>query len=167
VLENRGRIWRSDDYGDHWTEIHPTGLTNAGEPNTLAIDPVHAGRLYLGTWRSQFTDRPERVWRSDDNGKTWRPWGSGMPEVSQVFELLIDWRQPANFYAAVEHIFDPSRPDLDQSGVYWSRNGGRTFHPLLNGLPNRRVGQLELNPKDPRQLFVSVAANGIYTFTRQ
>ncbi|HEX2642367.1 MAG TPA: hypothetical protein VHU81_05215, partial [Thermoanaerobaculia bacterium] len=167
VLESSSRIWRSDDYGDHWTDVHPTGLANAGDPNSLTIDPAHAGRLYLGTRRNSINNRPERVWRSDDNGKSWRPWGTGMPESSQVDELLIDSRQPSIFYAVVNDVFDPVPPFTDLSGVYWSRNGGRTFYPLINGLPNRRVTHLELNPKDPRQLFVATPANGIYTFTRQ
>lgn len=166
VLERRDRLWKSTDRGEHWTEIRARGLGRAGDPRSLVIDPSRPGRLYLGTDRTRIDDRPERVWRSDDGGRTWRPWGKGLPEASAITHLLMDPTKPSIFYAAVLHHRDPSKEE-DRSGVYWSRDGGRTFTPLRDGLPGGAVLDLVQDPGDPRKLYAGTWYNGVYTFTRK
>jgi photosystem II stability/assembly factor-like uncharacterized protein len=160
VAETRDRVWKSVDGGEHWTEIRPRGLRHAGEPRSLAIDPSQPRRLYLGTDRSRPDDRPERVWRSDDGGVSWRPWGKGMPESSWITDLLIDPQQPSLLYLSV---WDQSG---SASGVYQSRDGGRTFTPVRDGLPGR-VLHLILDPQDSRKLYAGTEWTGVYTFTRK
>ena len=157
------RLWKSTDRGAHWTGIRLRGLANAGDPRSLAIDPSHDGRLFLGTDAEiGYGDRPERIWRSDDGGLSWRAWGRGLPAASSVTQLLIDPKQPSIFYAAVldnDYSFSPS----DRSGIYWSRDGGRTFRPAgLTGY----VLQLTQDPKNPRKLYASIWGRGIYTWMR-
>jgi photosystem II stability/assembly factor-like uncharacterized protein len=159
VAETRDRLWKSTDGGEHWTEIRPQGLRRAGTPRSLAIDPSNPARLYLGTDRSLSDDRPERVWRSDDGGLSWRPWGRGMPAGSWTTDLLIDPQQPSLLYISV---WDQSG---SASGVYQSRDGGRKFIPLKDGLPGR-VLHLILDPRDSRKLYAGTEWNGVYTFTR-
>lgn len=167
VLEERNRLWKTTDRGETWTEIRPVGLEHAGEPRSLLIDPDHPGRLYLGTDRARHDDLPQRVWRSDDDGRTWRAWGGGMPAASWITDLLMDPKKPSILYAAVYHQVDPLRPLDNLSGVYVSRDGGRTFVPMRDGLPAGRVLDLVQDPKDPRKLYAATEANGVYTFTRR
>jgi photosystem II stability/assembly factor-like uncharacterized protein len=165
LLDRRDRFWQSADRGTNWTKTRPQGLEHAGEPRALLIDPAHPGRCYLGTELWLPGDRPERVWRSDNGGRSWRAWGSGMPERSKITGLLMDPQDPAIFYAAVEEQIDPAHREDDRSGVYWSRDGGRTFTSLRDGLPGR-VMQLLLDPKNPRKLYAATEQNGVYTLTR-
>jgi photosystem II stability/assembly factor-like uncharacterized protein len=165
LLDRRDRLWKSADRGTSWTKVRPQGLAHAGEPRALLLDPAHPGRSYLGTERWLLDDRPERIWRSDDGGRSWRVWGSGMPGESRITGLLMDPRDPAIFYAAVEQHPDPAHPEDDRSGVYWSRDGGRTFTALRDGLPGR-VLELLLDPKNPRKLYAATEENGVYTLTR-
>jgi len=88
-----------------------------------------------------------------------------MPAESRITGLLMDPQDPAIFYAAVEQQVDSVHPGEDRSGVYWSRDGGRTFTGLRDGLPGRVV-QLLLDPKNPRKLYAATEENGVYTFTR-
>lgn len=166
VLEQRSRLWKSTDRGDHWTEIHPQGLEHAGDPRSLWIDPSNPGRLLLGTDRASAGDRPERVWRSDDGGLSWRPWGKVPLDNASITELIRDPRKPSIFHAAVRHNFHPLQEE-DRSGVYWSRDGGRTFTSLRDGLPPGTVLDLVHDPKDPRKLYAGTWFNGVYTFTRK
>ena len=164
ALDQRG-LWKTTDRGDHWTMLHSRGLEHAGQPRSLLIDPVHAGRLFLGTRNSASDDRPERIWRSDDNGLSWRPSSGGrLPASADVTDLLIDAQQPSILYAAVEH-FPAALGAEDLSGVYWSTNGGKTFYPLVSGLPGHVV-RLTQSPKNPRQLYAATPDDGIYAFTR-
>jgi photosystem II stability/assembly factor-like uncharacterized protein len=166
VLEQRNRLWKSTDRGEHWIEIHAQGLEHAGDPRSLAIDPANPARLYLATSQMAFDDRPERIWRSDDGGLTWRPWGTGFPRVSWVTDLVIDRARPSILYAAV-FFQSASTLEVDLSGVYWSRDGGRTFTPLRDGMPAGRVLDLVQDPRDPRKIYAATLFNGVYTFTRK
>ncbi|HEX3555977.1 MAG TPA: hypothetical protein VIA62_22395 [Thermoanaerobaculia bacterium] len=156
---------KSTDRGESWTQIHPQGLDHAGVLRSLLIDPVHPGVLYLGTESHLFDDLSQRIWRSNDGGLHWRAWGGGMPETSDVTDLLIDPQQPSILYAAVAQLYVPPDRNPDRSGVYWSRDGGRTFTLLRDGLPGV-VQQLILDPKNPRLLYAATPNDGIYTFTR-
>lgn len=163
ALDRRDVLWTTTDRGDHWTPIHPRGLEHAGEPRSLAIDPTHAGRMFLGTERTLQDDSGQRVWRSDDGGLSWVPAGSGgrLPAESQVTGLLIDAQQPSILYAVVEHYNGVSLRE-----VYWSTNRGMTFYPLVAGLVGS-VLQLTQSPQNPRQIYAATANDGIYAFTRE
>ena len=163
IPEARGRFWKGTSHGERWMSIRPRGLERAGDPLSLAIDPSSGGRMFLGTAYELSNDRPDRIWRSDDGGLTWKPWGRGIPNNSRVTELLIDSRKSNILYAAVEQFADPLRPEDDASGVYWSRDGGKTFRPA--GLTGR-VLQLSQDPKNPRKLYASLAVRGIYSWIR-
>lgn len=159
VPEERQRFWKSSDHGEHWKAVRARGLERAGDPVSLAIAP--SGVLFLGTNYQLYDDRPERIWRSDDGGRSWKAWGRGLPPRSMVNELLIDTKKPNILYAAVRHY--DSNHETNASGVYWSRDGGKTFRPAgLSG----NVYQLTLDPKVPGKIYASVGARGIYTLTR-
>lgn len=165
VLEGRSRLWKSTDRGEHWTEVHPQGLEHAGDAASLAIDPANPARLFLGTDRNLHDDLPQRIWRSDNGGLTWRAWGNGLPAQSWVTDLLIDPKKPSILYAAVFHeVFPPAE---DRSGVYISRDGGRNFTPIRDGLPAGRILDLVFDPRDSRKLYAATLFNGVYTFTRK
>lgn len=162
TVGRQDRLWKSTDHGATWRAIRPRGLDLAGVPMSLAIDPNNPRRMFLGTGAASDTDRPERVWRSNDGGLSWQVWGRGLPGGSSVTHLLVDARQPAILYAAVSYDRDFTAPD-NLSGVYWSRDGGKTFRPA--GITGK-VLQLTQDPKNPRKLYASITARGIYTWIR-
>ncbi|MBW8873976.1 MAG: hypothetical protein JF614_03365 [Acidobacteria bacterium] len=152
-----GGVFKSTDGGAHWLRA------SRGLPAGSFIgNPVDPGVLYLGTERAFSLDRSQRIWRSNDGGLHWRAWGGGMPENSGVTDLLIDPQEPSILYAAVAQ---QGGGPADRSGVYWSRDGGRTFKPLRDGLPGV-VRQLIQDPVNPRVLYATTPNDGIYTFTR-
>ena len=167
VLEGRNRLWKSTDRGEHWTEVRAQGLERAGDPTALAVDPANPSRLFLGTDRNLHDDLTQRIWRSDNGGLTWRAWGNGLPDQSWITDLLIDPKKPSILYASVYHeVYSFPRVE-DRSGVYISRDGGRTFTPLRDGLPAGRILDLVFDPRDSRKLYAATLFNGVYTFTRK
>lgn len=153
-------LWKSTDGGEHWTVIRPRGLERAGMPLWLTSDPSRPNRLFLTAEAMDGDDRPERVWRSNDGGRSWQPWGKGIPSSSWVRPLLVDPVRPSILYAAVQDHGGTG------SGVYQSRDGGRTFKPIRDGLPGN-VTHLILDPSDSRRLYAGTPHNGIYTYTYQ
>jgi photosystem II stability/assembly factor-like uncharacterized protein len=151
---------KSTNRGDSWTLIPTHGLEDAGVRFSLAIDPLHPRVLYMGTSRIS-GGIFQRLWRSSDGGIHWGPWGADLGPFWIITDLLIDPQDPTILYAAVTKT-DPTQ---DRSGVYWSRDGGRTLQPLRDGLPGE-VRKLIQDPTNPRVIYALTLNDGIYTFTR-
>ncbi len=136
-------IFRSTDWGRHWTEAaRPPQFPRAadGEPartvdHTFWLTPGHAsepGVWYAGT-------SPQGLFRSSDRGATWESllnirqhpqfvqWmGSaqdGTPDGPKLHSIVVDPRDPAHLYFA-----------MSGGGVHESVDRGRNWKPLVAGL---------------------------------
>jgi SAM-dependent methyltransferase len=71
-------IWRSRDGGLSWTKVFEQDGDGIRHFHTCAADPLHAK-----TWWASSGDRAEesRVWRSTDDGDTWREVTNPVPDV--------------------------------------------------------------------------------------
>jgi photosystem II stability/assembly factor-like uncharacterized protein len=132
--QNHGGVYRSDDAGASWQEIHAGLPANFGfpvvvhphDPDTVYVFPLDAssGRHPL--------DGKAAVWRSRDAGETWEELHEGLPE---------------DFYVAVMRDA-MSADDHDTAGIYFGgRNGavwaspdeGDTWHQAIANLPDVMV----------------------------
>jgi len=136
-------IFRSTDFGRSWKEAAqppafakaPEGEKGRAVDHTFWLTPCHANEpnaWYAGT-------SPQGLFRSDDDGVTWAPFSyinddpqyrvwmgtvqDGTPDGPKLHSILVDPRDPEHLYFA-----------MSGGGVHESRDGGRTFTPLLNGL---------------------------------
>ena len=120
-----GRIWRSADGGDNWTDI-TTGLPGRGV-NDIAGDPEnpdHALAVVGG-----FNTGHLWEWTA---GGSWVETGAGLPNVPANSVLML------------------STDDVivgTDTGIFRSTDGGATFLPYMNGLPEGLVvTDLKYNP---------------------
>ncbi|HVT59160.1 MAG TPA: hypothetical protein VHR45_12250 [Thermoanaerobaculia bacterium] len=104
---SRGAVWRPFSNG-----IDTVGVTD------LAVDPLHAGTLYVGTTNAG-------VIASSDDGASWAPANRGL-RGRTVAALAIDPLAPANLYAETDRGFFASA----NGGARWSRPGAP-----FSGLP--------------------------------
>ncbi len=136
-------VFRSTDLGRNWTEAaRPPAFARAPEgqkgrtvDHTFWLTPCHANEpnaWYAGT-------SPQGLFRSDDGGVTWSPFSiinddsqyrtwmgaqqDGTPDGPKLHSILVDPRDPKHLYFA-----------MSSGGVHESRDGGRTFAPLIQGL---------------------------------
>lgn len=136
-------VFRSTDFGRTWKEAArppafakaPDGRKGRAVDHTFWLTPCHANEpnaWYAGT-------SPQGLFRSNDGGVTWsafssinddpqfRTWmGSeqdGTPDGPKLHSIIVDPRDPAHLYFA-----------MSSGGVHESRDGGRTFAPLVQGL---------------------------------
>lgn len=136
-------IFRSTDLGRHWKEAaRPPAFPRAQDGETArAVDhtfwltPGHASEpkiWYAGT-------SPHGLFRSEDGGDSWAPiaglnddpqyrkWmggpQDGTPDGPKLHSIIVDPRDAAHLYIG-----------MSSGGVHESRDGGRSWAPLVQGL---------------------------------
>lgn len=155
-----GALFRSDDGGQHWYEV--TGLTqHTTRPKWMAgggglmvhaiePDPWDPRRIYAGISAAGF-------FRSDDDGRTWRPLNKGVradfqadkfPEVGQCLHSMA---------------LSPTKPGLifqqNHCGMYKTRNGGEQWEDIGKGLPSTFGFPIAADKKEEQTIYV-IPENG-------
>jgi photosystem II stability/assembly factor-like uncharacterized protein len=141
------RLYRTTNGGQSWTAISPDltrpdpGVPPNLDPPTIAdagvkgprrgviydigTSPVRDGLIWVGT-------DDGLIWRTEDGGASWanvtppdlKPW-------SKVANIEPSHFDPEVAYAAIDrHRLDDQRPY-----ILMTRDGGRTWSPITNGLP--------------------------------
>jgi photosystem II stability/assembly factor-like uncharacterized protein len=139
-------LYKSIDGGDTWQQL-TSGLPAEGVGRIgVAVAPSARTRVYAIIDAQEAKDAKEGgLYRSDDAGATWtkasgdaRIWGRG-------------W-----YFGKV--VVDPSSPDLvylSNTGVYRSRDGGRTFGEPFKGSPGGDdYHQLWIDPSDGNRMIL-------------
>jgi photosystem II stability/assembly factor-like uncharacterized protein len=131
---NRGRTWKEAAQPPAFAKAE-NGEKGRTVDHTFWLTPCHAKEpkaWYAGT-------SPQGLFRSDDGGDTWRPFSyinddpqyrqwmgsvqDGTPDGPKLHSIIVDPRDPAHLYFA-----------MSGGGVHESRDGGRSFQTLIEGL---------------------------------
>ena len=127
------------------------------------FDPHEKNRHYIC-----YTDIG--LMRSEDGGKTWIDGTVGIPWKNTVYDLACDPDVPGLLYAACSNQHDiphwryiqgPAAP----GGVCRSNDFGKTWAPIMNGLPIAPATSLVLDPTSPRDrrvLYAGLYGHGVF-----
>ena len=110
------------------------------------------------------------IWKSDDNGTTWRPTGDGLTNIA-VNSLLIDPARPDVMYAGTgegyfrEEVRGTGLP-LRGSGIYVTTDGARSWQqlPATNTPDFHWVNDLEFGVNDSRRIYAATRS-GVWRST--
>ncbi len=119
-LQNHWGLYRSDDWGDSWTDIANGVPSDFGfsmqmhphDPNTVYIVPIES---------DQFRCVPEaklRVYRTSNAGASWEPLANGLPQHDAYETILRDAL---------------SADTCDSAGIYFGTRSGKLFGSPDNG----------------------------------
>lgn len=126
------QIQRSGDGGEHFQPVLD-GINQAGQAygmNAVVVDP-HDPRHVLACGGNFYSPKVlGDLWQSSNGGDTWRRTGLTDTVVNSA---LIDPVDPRVIYAGCGHSVNSSPPLLKSS------DGGTTWVPQTDGLPNRRI----------------------------
>ena len=113
-LQNHPGMYRSDDGGDSWIDIHDGLPSEFGFP--LVAHPHRANTAYLIPLTAENYRVPiegaAKVWRTRNAGESWEALGNGLPQHDAYFSVLRD-----AFTA----------DSLDPAGLYFGTRGGQVF----------------------------------------
>ena len=127
-------VYRSNDDGEHWTQISPQGSQELHEVESIAIDPVDPQIIYAGTWHLP--------WKTTDGGAHWINMKKGIIDDSDVFSIIVDPKDSKIVYASA------------CSGIYKSQTAGEEFKKV-QGIPStaRRTRVLMQDPQNMNIVF--------------
>ena len=148
-------VFRSDDEGKNWYEVE--GLTRhrsrkIWQPgggglmvHTILPDPAKQDRMYAAI-------SVAGCFRSDDDGKTWRPMNRGVladfqpdkyPEVGQcVHKMAVHPDLPGTLF------------QQNHCGVYRSDDSAENWTDISEGVPSRFGFPIAVHPHTPQTIYV-------------
>jgi len=136
-------IYKSVDAGRHFTYM---GLGGTQHIARIIIHPKNPDIIYVASPGHEYTFNPERgVYKSTNGGKTWQKIFY-KNEKTGVIDLAMDPENSEILYASTAERLryrwnDPK--ESPQTGLYKTVDGGKTWTPLTNGLPDFSKGDSE------------------------
>src|SRR5688572_25951298 len=146
---------------DAWTPLGPGNI--GGRTRVVKFHPAVPTTLFAAGVSGG-------IWKSDDNGTTWRPMGDGLTNIA-VNSLLIDPARPDVMYAGTgegyfrEEIRGTGLP-LRGSGIYVTTDGARSWRqlPATNTPDFHWVNDLEFGVNDSRRIYAATRS-GVWRST--
>jgi hypothetical protein len=128
--QNHSGVYRSDDAGESWVDIHNNLPSKFGFP--VAADANDPKRAYLAPLEGDFSRIPPdghfAVWGTDNRGKEWFRLDEGLPKQSYYTVLrdgmVSDMEDPCGLYFGTT-----------TGHLYASRDQGNHWESIADGLP--------------------------------
>jgi hypothetical protein len=115
------------------------------------IEPSHfdPGTCYVALDNHRNDDWKPYLFKTTDYGKTWTSVSSNLPQNGNVNALREDYDNPNLLFVGTEY------------GLFVTLDGGREWKPFMTGLPNVRVDDILIHPRD-RDLIIGTHGRSIY-----
>src|ERR1035437_3939856 len=159
-------LYMSTDAGDKWKKV---GLDSTLHIARIIIDPKNSNNIYVASPGPLWSDSKNRgLYKSTDGGKTWNKIFY-VNERTGCADIAIDPTNPEIVYASMWEFrrqpfaFNSGGPG---SGMYKSKDGGKTWMELKDGLPAKPFGRIAfaVAPSAPNNMLAIVesATTGLY-----
>ncbi|MBI2833784.1 MAG: glycosyl hydrolase [Acidobacteria bacterium] len=148
-----GGVWKTGDGGHTWANVSD-GYFKTGSVGAIAVAESDPNIIYVGMGEACIRgdlSHGDGVYRSTDGGKSWTHVGLG--DSRHIARIRIHPKNPAIvFVAALGDAWGPSA----QRGVFRSRDGGKTWEPVLARSERAGAIDLSMSSQDPRVLYAAL-----------
>jgi len=151
-------VYKSTNGGKTWKNV---GLPNSEHVSKILIHPENSNVVWVASQGPLWSKGGQRgIFKSMDGGETWIQ-TLGNKEWTGATELLMDPRNHDVLYAAT---WDRHRTVAAYmgggpgSGIHKSTDGGNTWMPLTEGIPNSNLGKIGLciSVQNPDVLYAAI-----------
>lgn len=154
-------MYKSTDAGASWEHI---GLPNSQHISDVVIHPTNPDIVLVAVQGAQYGPSPDRgIYKSLNGGKTWTK-TLYVSENTGASSLSMDMKNPRILYAAMwQHRRKPWTMESGgkESGLYKSTDGGDTWKPMKEGLPEEmgKIG-VSVSRANPSRIWAVIEAEG-------
>jgi len=150
-----GGVFKTEDGGKTWINISD-GYFNTGSVGAIAVAPSDPNVIYTGMGETCIRGNMsagDGVYRSTDEGKTWKHVGLG--DTQFIGEIVVHPDNPDIVWvAALGHTFGTEGNET--RGVFKSADGGETWEKVLYHNEHAGAVDIEIDPNNPRVLYASL-----------
>jgi photosystem II stability/assembly factor-like uncharacterized protein len=151
-----GGVWESTDGGIDWKPIFDEQPTLA--IGALKINQQNPKEIWVGTGEGNprnSQNSGKGIFRSLDGGRSWM--GMGLTETKTIHRIWIDPHQPSTVYVgAMGSAWGPN----EERGVFKTTDSGKTWTKILYANDRTGVGDLVMDPHNPRKLIAAMYEYG-------
>ncbi|PLX10606.1 MAG: glycosyl hydrolase [Marinilabiliales bacterium] len=164
-------VYKTNDGGKTWKNM---GLKESRQIGEILIDPRCSDVVYVAAEGSAWGPGGDRgLYKTTDGGKTWEK----VLEISEntgVANICFEPGNPDVIYAGAEQRRRRQYTKIGggpESAFYKSKDGGKTWDKLTNGIPGVDKGGMEIvvSPANPDIIYVMFEASngkgGVYRST--
>ena len=136
-----GGIYKSNDAGESW-DFYDNGLIMdvIVALRSIAIDPTNSKIIYVGTYGGGFS-------KTVDGGCSWYSINGETGIIDAPWAnpgIVVNYENPQILYGGVEHL-----------GTYKSYDAGKNWVHKSEGLTNRVMDRIRLDPVNPEILYLA------------
>ncbi len=151
-------MYKSIDAGKTWTHL---GLRESQMIAMIDVDPKNPDRLFVAVLGHPYGPNPERgIFRSLDGGKSFQKvlYADGYTSGNDV---RIDPSNPNTVYATMwqqqQSFIEGLAFGGTSTGIFKSTDGGDSWKPISDGLPNVIQANIAVAPSNPKLLYAMIA----------
>jgi photosystem II stability/assembly factor-like uncharacterized protein len=142
-----GRLWKTTDLGQTWTEFTGKGLPTRWV-NSIVVDPADANHVWVAYSGYREGDLAANVWETRDGGASWTNISGNMP--NGPVEMLTYDSARGDLYAAT---------DL---GVFVDKNDKKNWARMGSELPNTPVLDVKITG-DGQTLYAATFGRSVWS----
>lgn len=150
----QGELYRSLDGGTHWEFLTSAfGVEKWPSAREIVIIPQDADGdrisdvIYVGGWAGEAGGDGGGIWKSDDEGNTWKQIGrvdgdNQLLKRANVWVLRNDPANPDVLYAGM-YVY---RVSDTPGGIFKSTDGGLTWRDITHDIPVPYISDIAISP---------------------
>ncbi len=166
-------VYKSVNGGKSWKNM---GLKDSEHISKVIVDPRNSDVIYVAAYGPLWSEGGDRgVYKSTDGGETWEQIHH-ISNQTGTADLVMDPMNPDVLYAADHqrrrHVFTYIGGG-EESSLYKTEDGGKTWKEIVNGLPKGKMGRIGLavSPVDNNYIYAILEAedgkHGFYRSTNK
>lgn len=153
-----GGVFKTENAGLTWENISDDYF-GVGTIGAIAVSKSDTNVLYVGTGeapiRGVTSSDGDGVYKSTDAGQTWTH--VGLRTVGQISRIIVHPTNPDIAWVGAQGQIWAENEDR---GVFKTIDGGKTWKHTLKVAPDTGVGEMTIDPTNPRILYSAMWQNG-------